>query len=533
MRKIIFILFLLFFIQFSKGQLLRIAILDFDNISGIAKYDGLGKAMSSMLISDIESNVSSKRMQLVERSQINKIMKEQNLQKSASFDKTTAVKMGKLLGVNFLLIGDIYVLDNILVINARLTDASSGDIKFSEKQEGRVNEWLTVKTKLGKGVATSLSMPFTEPRIPDAIVNPAVLTTYASAIDENDKGNYEKAETLINTAKEFNPGFSYFDDLRDEIEKLKKQVAEHGKKIDVLESSGGLIINPKSLQDFKFNLSHNNANIDDKKKYLISIFNNYANDLTDEDFQFFSSHGIYVKNIFTFPNSATNIKKYNYEIDFISEIASSEKYDQRIKISYVTRNLFLSINNTNFSLLLESKKSKPDSLFISEIFVTKRKINSLLRILYDKAVLVEDEYSSLFAKNISKYLEILYLQQQCAKFENELDSIKSLQSNLNPNDQGISEKYKIDAKITNSKKETLAMMGINISSSHLRNELCSCFNRASKKLTTNNLVLHRIFSCADEICHIGKISSFIELKDFIDLKKVVEEVFKDKSIVFD
>jgi len=223
MRRILFLF--LFFQQLVTAQPIRVAILDFDNTSGITKYDGLGKALSSMLISDIESNVSSKRLQLVERSQINKIIKEQNLQKSTAFDKSTSVKMGKLLGVSFVLVGDIFVLDNNLVITSRLVDVTSGDIKFSEKQEGKLPEWLLVKTKLGKSVATSLSIPFSEPRIPDVAISAAVLTTYASAINENDDGNFEKAETLINTAKEFDPGFKYLDDLKDEMDKLKKEVA--------------------------------------------------------------------------------------------------------------------------------------------------------------------------------------------------------------------------------------------------------------------------------------------------------------------
>ena len=234
MKKNILLFFFIALNLICFSQPLRIAILDFDNISGIAKYDGLGKAMSSMLISDIESNVSSKRLQLVERAQINKIMKEQNLQKTTSFDKSTSVKMGKLLGVNYLLIGDIYILDNSLVINARLTNASTGDIKFSEKQEGKINEWLTVKTKLGKGVVTSISMPFTEPRIPDGVISPAILTTYASAIVEKDNGNFDKAETLINTAKDFDPGFKYLDDIKDEIDNLKKQIAELQKEVEVI-----------------------------------------------------------------------------------------------------------------------------------------------------------------------------------------------------------------------------------------------------------------------------------------------------------
>ena len=283
MTKSICILFFLFFTQISIGQVLRVAILDFENLSGIAKYDGLGKAMSSMLISDIEVNVSSKRLQLVERAQINKIMKEQNLQKSASFDKSTSVKMGKLLGANFILIGDIYILDNNLVINARLADASSGEIKFSEKQEGKINEWLSVKTKLGKGIATNLSMPFTQPRIPDALVSPALLTTYAGAIEEKDKGNFEKAETLISTAKDFDPAFGYLDDLRDDVDKLKKQVTEQGKKIEILEKSGGRIVDARTYSEFKFNLTNQLTSYEDKIKIFAQIMNSYPVDWEKEN----------------------------------------------------------------------------------------------------------------------------------------------------------------------------------------------------------------------------------------------------------
>ena len=132
-KRIVCILFLFFFLYTCFAQPLRIAILDFDNISGIAKYDGLGKAMSSMLISDIESNVSPKRLQLVERAQIQKILKEQNFQASKVVDKATSVKAGKLLGVKYLLVGGIFLLKDVLVINARLTDIETGDIKFSKK----------------------------------------------------------------------------------------------------------------------------------------------------------------------------------------------------------------------------------------------------------------------------------------------------------------------------------------------------------------------------------------------------------------
>ena len=114
MKRILSLFLILLSANIVVAQITRVAILDFDNISGIGKYDGLGKAMSSMLISDIEANVSPKRLQLVERAQIQKILKEQNFQTSASINKNTLVKTGKILGVNYLLVGDVYILNDQL-----------------------------------------------------------------------------------------------------------------------------------------------------------------------------------------------------------------------------------------------------------------------------------------------------------------------------------------------------------------------------------------------------------------------------------
>lgn len=224
MKKIIFFLLVIISSELCFSQQIKVAIVDFDNLSGIAKYDGLGKAMSSMLISDIEANVSPKRLQLIERSQINKILKEQNFQKTASVDKASTVKLGKLLGVRYLLVGDIFVLNDALVINSRLIDTETGAIKLSEKKEGKLTQWLFLKTTLAKELSASISMPFTEPVMLDKEINAAVVTAFSNAISENDKGNFEKAEVLISTTKEFDPGFKYLEDLKVEVERLKVNV---------------------------------------------------------------------------------------------------------------------------------------------------------------------------------------------------------------------------------------------------------------------------------------------------------------------
>ena len=237
MKKTFLILVVILLKLSCYSQQIKVAIVDFDNTSGISKYDGLGKAMSSMLISDIEANVSPKRLQLVERSQINKILKEQNFQKTSSVDKASSVKMGKLLGVKYLLIGDIFILNDALVINSRLVDTETGDIKFTEKKEGKLTQWLLLKTALAKGLSTSIAMPFTEPNIPDTELKIATVTTFGNAIIAKDEGNIEKAEELVSTIKDFNPDFKYADELKKEIDELKKRVNILENSLNTLQSA--------------------------------------------------------------------------------------------------------------------------------------------------------------------------------------------------------------------------------------------------------------------------------------------------------
>jgi TolB-like protein len=271
------------------SQPTRVAIIDFENISGIAKYDGLGKAMSSMLISDIEANVSPKRLQLVERAQIQKVLKEQNFQASGSVDKTTAVKAGKILGVTYMLVGDVYILNDQLIINARLANTETGDIVFSKKQEGKTTGWLTLKTAIAKDIATSLSMPFTEPTIQDSELAIGTITTFGNAISASDQGNIDKAQSLADAVTEINPEFAYVEDLQKEIEKLKLQVAKNTEDIkksqediQVLNKSGGLVIDASQYNELVNNLGSVLIDDTERLKIIKKIADKYPDEFNNE-----------------------------------------------------------------------------------------------------------------------------------------------------------------------------------------------------------------------------------------------------------
>lgn len=91
-------------------QKVRIAVLDFD-YSSIADYDswywwirGDGKGVSEILVNKL---VDSGNFIVVERSKLDAILQEQNLGASGRVDTATAAQIGRLLGVDVVVLGSV------------------------------------------------------------------------------------------------------------------------------------------------------------------------------------------------------------------------------------------------------------------------------------------------------------------------------------------------------------------------------------------------------------------------------------------
>jgi curli biogenesis system outer membrane secretion channel CsgG len=82
-----------------------IAVLYFDNNSigkDRADFDGVGKGIADMLITDMASNPN---VRLVDRAQVQALLTEQNLTKQGSIDPQTAVRLGKIIGAQYMITG--------------------------------------------------------------------------------------------------------------------------------------------------------------------------------------------------------------------------------------------------------------------------------------------------------------------------------------------------------------------------------------------------------------------------------------------
>jgi curli biogenesis system outer membrane secretion channel CsgG len=95
----------------APGRKARVAILDFDYAtvhSGVSAIFGrdldIGKGVTDLLVTYL---VKDGTYSVIERKILDKIMAEQNLSNSDRFDPSSAAKIGKLLGVDAMVVGSI------------------------------------------------------------------------------------------------------------------------------------------------------------------------------------------------------------------------------------------------------------------------------------------------------------------------------------------------------------------------------------------------------------------------------------------
>ena len=137
----------------------RVAVLEFKNKADNQWwYHGGAEAAQDVFVTEL---VKSGKFRVVEREQLEALMREKGLALSGDVDPSTAVKVGKLLGVNYLLTGAVTeygAMDKsahgggigrlpgfnvgkrsfVAALNARLIDTSTGEIVWAD--EARAEE---------------------------------------------------------------------------------------------------------------------------------------------------------------------------------------------------------------------------------------------------------------------------------------------------------------------------------------------------------------------------------------------------------
>ncbi len=130
----------------------RIAVLYFEN-NGNPELEMLKLGLAEMLISDLTGQAG---IDVIERGRINDLLGELDLQKTDKVDQSTAVQMGKLLGVERIVLGSYFELMGQFQLMGRVVDVETGQILGADQQNGAVADFMTLEDRLADGLVPYL-----------------------------------------------------------------------------------------------------------------------------------------------------------------------------------------------------------------------------------------------------------------------------------------------------------------------------------------------------------------------------------------
>ena len=137
-----------------------IAVLYFDNNSigkDRADYEGVGKGIADMLITDMASNSS---VQVVERERVQALLTEQNLTKAGTIDPQTAIKLGKIIGAQYMITGG-FMSDGrgTYVLTARAINVQTSAITSPMRLTSKGDDVLGLISQLSTKINTEMKLP--------------------------------------------------------------------------------------------------------------------------------------------------------------------------------------------------------------------------------------------------------------------------------------------------------------------------------------------------------------------------------------
>lgn len=136
-----------------------IAALPFTDSSPGKRYGPLADGMGDLLGSFLSK---AKGVVVVERLELDKVLKEHELSLAGLVDAKTKVKVGRLLGAKYILSGGMTVSNGKLQINAHLLEVETTRVALSAEATGKVDDLFKPAAELAQKLAKVLHVKLPE-----------------------------------------------------------------------------------------------------------------------------------------------------------------------------------------------------------------------------------------------------------------------------------------------------------------------------------------------------------------------------------
>jgi curli biogenesis system outer membrane secretion channel CsgG len=160
-----------------------VAVMDFDSFmmgEGGASVQ-LGKAITAMLVTEFSSREG---IRIIERQRINDLIREMDLNYSGRVDE--AIEIGKLLGMQYVLLGQVTSIVDNLRMDIRAVDVETSEVITVMKKSDKTDQLFAVVVALADdfGAALNLTPPSQRAEIEEIPVRATIEFSRAVAYED-------------------------------------------------------------------------------------------------------------------------------------------------------------------------------------------------------------------------------------------------------------------------------------------------------------------------------------------------------------
>jgi TolB-like protein len=182
-----------------------IAVMPFDNSGSYGQdkenFDALQKGIAGMLISELAANPAAR---VVERTEIQKLLEEQNLGATGRVDPQTAAKVGKLVGARYVITGAFIDFYGDFRLDARIVNVETSEIVKVESDRMQRDHLFDIIRNVAARLMKDTNLPPLPKQASDQRMSRQIpteaLTFYSKALLYQDRGQKDKAVEMYQRA---------------------------------------------------------------------------------------------------------------------------------------------------------------------------------------------------------------------------------------------------------------------------------------------------------------------------------------------
>lgn len=149
-----------FGLQAEAATSLRVVVLPFQNLTGKSEDQWLGESFAESLTMGL---LKVEALQVIERSQIGQILREQQFGQTGMVDEGTAPRLGKLLGAEVVILGSYQKVGEQIQANVRFVHLETGQVnkKWATQVDGELNQLFGLQKQLARELIAQMQIPTT------------------------------------------------------------------------------------------------------------------------------------------------------------------------------------------------------------------------------------------------------------------------------------------------------------------------------------------------------------------------------------